>query len=115
MFLPLTVARNFFSRGAILTAGLALVLGSASTALSQPAPPPAGEPLFAPPPSSLKTALVPEPSTLGEYVVDKQAAITLGKAFFWDMQVGSDGVQACASCHFSAGADSRDKNTVENY
>ena len=28
------------------------------------------------------------------------------------MQVGSDGVQACASCHFHAGADNRSKNQV---
>lgn len=31
----------------------------------------------------------------------------LGKALFYDMQVGGDGVQACASCHFHAGADNR--------
>jgi cytochrome c peroxidase len=37
-------------------------------------------------------------------------AAALGKALFWDMQVGSDAVQACASCHFSAGADNRTKN-----
>src|SRR5207237_6564567 len=40
-----------------------------------------------------------------------QAALVLGKAFFWDMQVGSDG-QACGSCHFHAGADSRGKNQL---
>src|SRR5438105_660218 len=40
-----------------------------------------------------------------------QAALVLGKAFFWDMQVGSDG-QACGSCHFHAGADSRAKNQL---
>ena len=28
------------------------------------------------------------------------------------MQVGSDGVQACASCHFHAGADNRAKNQL---
>ncbi len=39
-------------------------------------------------------------------------AIVLGKAFFWDMQVGSDGVQACGSCHFHAGADNRTKNQL---
>jgi cytochrome c peroxidase len=39
-------------------------------------------------------------------------ARALGKALFWDMQVGSDGVQACASCHFRAGADPRSKNQV---
>ena len=37
-------------------------------------------------------------------------AAALGKALFWDMQVGSDSVQACASCHFNAGADDRTKN-----
>lgn len=55
---------------------------------------------------------VPEPSNLGEFVKNKQAAIQLGKALFWDMQVGSDGIQACASCHFNAGADSRVKNQL---
>ncbi|HKA59454.1 MAG TPA: cytochrome c peroxidase, partial [Gemmatimonadales bacterium] len=47
-----------------------------------------------------------------EFVSNRQAAIALGKALFWDMQVGSDGVQACASCHFRAGADPRSKNQV---
>ncbi|HXE96663.1 MAG TPA: cytochrome c peroxidase [Dongiaceae bacterium] len=55
---------------------------------------------------------VPEPANLFQFVKNKPAAIKLGKALFWDMQVGSDGVQACASCHFSAGADNRLKNTV---
>jgi len=55
---------------------------------------------------------VPLPSNLDEYVADRRAAIQLGKALFWDMQVGSDGVQACASCHFHAGADDRSKNTL---
>ena len=36
----------------------------------------------------------------------KPMAIALGKALFWDSQLGRDG-QACASCHFHAGADSR--------
>lgn len=36
--------------------------------------------------------------------------VALGKAFYWDMRVGSDGVQACASCHFHAGADNRTVN-----
>lgn len=40
------------------------------------------------------------------------AAVRLGKALFWDMQVGSDGATACASCHFHAGADDRATNTV---
>src|SRR5262249_45306273 len=40
-------------------------------------------------------------------VKDQAALLRLGKALFWDMQVGSDGVQACATCHFNAGADTR--------
>jgi hypothetical protein len=43
-------------------------------------------------------------------VTARQEAAALGKALFWDMQVGSDAVQACASCHFHAGADNRTKN-----
>ncbi|MBI2832702.1 MAG: hypothetical protein HYX79_10650 [Chloroflexi bacterium] len=38
-------------------------------------------------------------------------AIVLGKALFWDTQVGSDGM-SCASCHFHAGADNRTKNQL---
>lgn len=53
-----------------------------------------------------------EPTNLGDFVKNKPAAIALGKALFWDMSVGSDGVQACASCHFNAGADSRAKNQI---
>ncbi|MEM5788076.1 MAG: cytochrome c peroxidase [Syntrophobacteraceae bacterium] len=45
-------------------------------------------------------------------VVDQEAAIRLGKALFWDMQAGSDGRTACATCHFQAGADVRTRNTV---
>jgi len=63
-------------------------------------------------PPSLKTILVPEPANLSQFVKSKAAAIALGKALFWDMQVGSDAVQSCASCHFNAGADIRFKNAV---
>lgn len=56
--------------------------------------------------------VVPEPSNLADFIQDKQRAIELGKALFWDMQVGSDRVQACASCHFAAGADNRIKNQL---
>jgi cytochrome c peroxidase len=54
---------------------------------------------------------VPLPDLTG-FVVNKQAAIALGKALFWDQQVGSDGL-ACGSCHFHAGADNRVKNTID--
>jgi cytochrome c peroxidase len=53
----------------------------------------------------LNRVTVPEPTNLSEYVKDKDAAIRLGKALFWDMQAGSDGLTACASCHYGAGAD----------
>ena len=49
---------------------------------------------------------------LSDYVVDKPAAVRLGKALFWDMNIGSDGSTACASCHFSAGADNRGTNQL---
>ena len=53
-----------------------------------------------------------DPDDLRYFVRNKHAAIVLGKALFWDMQVGSDGVTACASCHFHAGADNRVKNQL---
>jgi hypothetical protein len=62
--------------------------------------------------ASLKTVPVPEPPNLAEFVSDRATAILLGKALFGDMQVGSDGVQSCASCHFHAGADNRRKNQL---
>ncbi|MGE5323158.1 MAG: cytochrome c peroxidase [Actinomycetota bacterium] len=57
---------------------------------------------------------VPVPPVFGMegILADKTAAIELGKALFWDMQSGSDDIQACASCHFNAGADSRGNNEV---
>ncbi len=62
---------------------------------------------------SLKSIAVPYPAGVldgpNPIVIDKQKAVALGKALFWDMSVGSDGV-ACATCHFHAGADGRTKN-----
>ncbi|MEA5596476.1 cytochrome-c peroxidase [Rivularia sp. UHCC 0363] len=55
---------------------------------------------------------VPRPSNIDQFIKDKTSAIALGKSLFWDMQVGSDGIQSCASCHFNAGADSRSKNQI---
>lgn len=72
--------------------------------------------------NSLKTVQTPEPANLNQFLITnskgvitpaaRAAAIALGKALFWDQAVGSDG-QACASCHFNAGADSRTKNQVD--
>src|ERR1051326_1875639 len=65
--------------------------------------------------ASLKTVAVPGPTAaeLSGVIRDKSAAIALGKAFFWEMQFGSDGFTACATCHFNAGADSRTMNQAD--
>jgi cytochrome c peroxidase len=60
---------------------------------------------------ALKSVPVPPTPGLEDFIRDKAAAIALGKAFFWDAKVGSDG-GACASCHFAAGADSRLRNAM---
>jgi len=78
---------------------LGLLLGSAFTAAAAEL-------------NTLKIIPVPEPANLSQYVADKNVAIQLGKALFWDMQVGSDGKTACASCHFHAGTDNRTRNTL---
>ena len=70
--------------------------------------PPAEAPI---PLTALNTVQVPLPADLDVYIKDRAAAIRLGKALFWDMQVGSAGT-ACASCHYQAGADGRDRNQL---
>jgi cytochrome c peroxidase len=72
-------------------------------------------------PGSLKTVPTPEPANLNQFLktnskgaiapAARAAAIALGKALFWDQTVGSDG-QACATCHYNAGADSRTRNQI---
>jgi cytochrome c peroxidase len=63
-------------------------------------------------PGDLRAVAVPGPANLDDFIADRGAAIALGKALFWDMQVGSDRIQACGSCHFRAGADPRSKNQL---
>ena len=63
-------------------------------------------------PGDLRAVAVPQLSDLDDFVRDPAMARALGKALFWDMQVGSDGIQACASCHFRAGADPRSRNQI---
>jgi cytochrome c peroxidase len=91
-------------------ATLAMLLFS-STSLAQTSGPiqPTDVPLKL---GSLKTIPVQTPPNLSDYVQDNATAIALGKAFFWDQQMGSDGMQACATCHYQAGADVRTKNTI---
>ena len=52
---------------------------------------------------SLKAVPVPVPDGLADFVANRDAVIALGKSLFWDMQVGGDGAQACASCHRRTG------------
>src|SRR3974390_2035959 len=99
-----------------------LLLDNAIPSQAQTAPPDPTPTIAAPADAqklgldSLRTSIanngLPQPPNLGDFVRNKQAAIRLGKALFWDMQVGSDGVQACATCHFEAGADNRSRNQV---
>lgn len=63
-------------------------------------------------PQPLAMKQIPLPPNLGDFVSDFDAAVRLGKAFFWDIQVGSDGMTACASCHWHAGADVRAKSQL---
>jgi cytochrome c peroxidase len=58
-----------------------------------------------------QTPLTPPLPDLTGIVTDTRWAIVLGKALFWDERVGSDG-NACASCHFHAGADTRLTNQL---
>jgi cytochrome c peroxidase len=75
-----------------------------------PNPPPATD--LTSLPGDLHAAPVPGPANLDDFVADRAMALALGKALFWDMQVGADGIQACGSCHFRAGADPRSKNQL---
>ncbi len=103
MVVPLTRLLSRWSRGIAIAAIAIAVVLSGHIASAQVTTPPFG---------SLKTVPVPEPPNIGGYVKDKTAAIALGKSLFWDMQVGSDGILACASCHFQAGVDNRSKNQL---
>lgn len=76
--------------------------------------------IIAPPVNALNVVGVPDANNIGllegnaaqgwpkiTNTGKKAALVKLGKALFWDMQVGGDGIQACASCHYHAGADHR--------
>lgn len=95
------VSRN--SKGIAIAVAISIAILGGHTVSAQTGPPPL---------ASLKGVKVPEPDNLTDFIKDRTAAIKLGKAFFWDMQVGSDGLLSCASCHFHAGADNRSKNQI---
>src|SRR5437868_6074108 len=100
--------RRMMRRRIRITMALCLAVTSVASAITLPGGiAQAGLPL-----GSLSTVDVPEPANLSDFVQDKGAAIALGKALFWDTQVGSNGTQACATCHFHAGADNRTTNQL---
>ncbi len=93
--------------------GVVVTSGAAVAQQICPIPPLPPGPLnpVAPGSGSLKGVQPPLPKALDTVIKNRQMAIVLGKAFFWDQQAGSDG-NACASCHFHAGADNRTKNQL---
>jgi cytochrome c peroxidase len=88
-----------------------LVAAAIAAAVSVPSLAQKADPVPTPPPA-LGTVWIPEPTRLAEIVADRDVAIALGKALFWDIAVGSDMQTACATCHGHAGVDPRTLNTV---
>jgi len=76
------------------------------TIAAQVVPPPAPVIVL---PAPLADVATPRPLLTG-IVRNEAALLVLGKALFWDQQLGGDGVVACATCHFHAGADHRPRN-----
>jgi cytochrome c peroxidase len=97
-----------FSKLATLVAAVAVavLIGNVSEAQISPTTAPSA------PLAPLRSVPVPGPSNLSDFVSSKEKTIELGKALFWDMQVGSDNVQSCATCHFHSGVDNRSKNQI---
>ena len=71
-------------------------------------------PLTAQVQGTLKRITIPRVPGLDRYVRDPNTLVVLGKALFWDMQVGSDSRTACGTCHFHAGADHRIQHQLSN-
>jgi cytochrome c peroxidase len=95
----------------ILFRGCALAFLAAVPALAQSGSGSSGSGDGGGAPPSLRNVTVPLPGNLDQFVQDRRALLRLGKALFWDEQTGGDGNQACATCHFSSGVDSRTTNT----
>jgi len=115
---------EFSIKSTLRRGAVALLFAGANVLVGQPGVFPPDRP---PPPGALNLVKVPLPINLSDYICQgtvpcvsgdanslkaMKAAIVLGKALFWDQQVGSDGL-ACASCHFQAGADNRIKNAMD--
>lgn len=92
---------------AAITAGALALSAAAMAEIEAVEPAPLVDPTHI---GSLKGESAALPDLTG-IVRNKEAAIALGKALFFDINAGSDG-QACASCHFAAGADNRITNQL---
>lgn len=103
------MGRRAPSRRAWGIGGSAVVLAAITTAGALTVEAQTADP---PVPPALGTVPVPEPANLSDFVKDRGKALVMGKALFWEMQVGSDAIMSCASCHFQAGADNRAKNQL---
>src|SRR5262245_22395755 len=91
----LIITAAFVAAGVII-AGRAVSQAQSDTVIPRvPNPPPQADVDVLP--GDLRAVAVPTPPNLNDFVRDPAMARALGKALFWDMQVGSDGVQACAS------------------
>jgi len=89
----------------------AAIWGALTVAVTLPVAQAQEVPEVSSPPHALSTVSVPSVPNISDFIRNKELAIVLGKALFWDMGVGSDGM-SCASCHFHAGADNRVKNQL---
>lgn len=111
---PSTVGWKWYTADLLAQGTQAALRFTSETSRTADGPMIAAVSLYAPagPPKPLSSIPVPLPADLDRYIASRERAIALGKALFWDMQVGSDGRTACASCHWHAGADMRLKNSV---
>jgi cytochrome c peroxidase len=110
------IGQKLAAATAILALGFRLVpiLQSGADAAG-PDVPLAGAAAFAPRPLRPLTGLLPlapPPAAYNAIVKNPAVLLVLGKALFWDTQVGNGNHQACASCHFHAGADTRTVNQL---
>ncbi len=114
-------ARLALAAPAVVLAATALVAVLPAASTAQPAPvqaPPASRPIG---PLTNLRPLGPPQQAYDAIVRNNAALVALGKALFWDVRVSWDdrggmanntNNQACASCHFHAGADTRTANQL---
>lgn len=94
--------------GRIETAAVAVILGLAVLSPVAAQAPSTIRPIRPLMPGDLPPA--PSDQALNAIVQDKTVLLALGKALFWDVQVGGPNGLACASCHYHAGVDTRTVN-----